>query len=109
MFDQKGIGNHPGKAGEGTKVETYFIDIILLAGIAYLLLTVSQMNDRIKGMKNSLGQIRKQLNIPEDPVNEELRQYIRDGKDVKAVKRAREAFGLTLVEGKQYVDNLKNE
>lgn len=86
-----------------------FIDTILIVGIIYLLLVVSKMDDRIKGMNHSLDQMRKQMNLPENPINDELRQLIKEGSDVKAVKKAREALGLSLLEGKQYVDALKKE
>ena len=85
------------------------INVILLVGIIYLLLAVSKMQDRMNGMKNSLEQMRQQMDLPEDPVNDDLRQLIKEGKDVKAVKKAREALGLSLLEGKQYVDALKDE
>ncbi|MBM7599880.1 ribosomal protein L7/L12 [Virgibacillus halotolerans] len=86
-----------------------FIEVVLLVGIIYLLLTVSKMQDRMNGMKNSLEQMRKQMDLPEDPINDDLRQLIKEGKDIKAVKKAREALGLSLLEGKQYVDALKDE
>lgn len=86
-----------------------FIDVVLLATIAYLLIIISKMDDRIKGIKNSLDQMRKLMDLPEDPINDELRQLIQEGNDVKAIKKAREALGLSLLEGKKYVDDLRSE
>jgi len=83
-----------------------FINTVLLAGMAYLLFINSKMDERIKGMKMSLDYMRKAMDLPEDPINDELRKLIREGKKVKAVKKAREALGLSLVEGKKYVDAL---
>ncbi|MCY9541411.1 ribosomal protein L7/L12 [Paenibacillus alvei] len=34
-------------------------------------------------------------------------QLIREGKKVSAIKKAREVLGMSLVEAKQYVDNLE--
>src|SRR5690625_5005676 len=82
-----------------------FIDAILLAGIAYLLFINSKMDDRIKNMKISLDHMRKAMDLPEDPINDELRELIREGKEVKAVKKTREALGLSLVEGKKFPAN----
>lgn len=93
----------------GCAMSVSFIEVVLLVGIIYLLLTVSKMQERLKGMKNSLEQMRKQMDLPEDPINDDLRQLIKEGKDIKAVKKAREALGLSLLEGKQYVDALKDE
>ena len=36
-------------------------------------------------------------------------KLIKDGKDVKAIKKARETLGLSLLEGKEYIDKLKSE
>jgi len=90
-------------------MDVSFIDAVLLAGIACLLFIVSKMDDRIKGMKISLEQMRKAMDLPENPINDELRELIREGKEVRAVKKAREALGLSLVEGKKYVDALRDE
>src|SRR5690625_2305975 len=90
-------------------MDVSFIDAVLLAGIACLLFIVSKMDDRIKGMKISLEQMRKAMDLPENPINDELRELIREGKEVRAVKKARVALGLSLVEGKKYVDALRDE
>ncbi|GEL77531.1 hypothetical protein [Tenuibacillus multivorans] len=42
-------------------------------------------------------------------IDDKLLQLLKEGKDVQAVKHAREALGLSLVEGKQYIDTLKRE
>lgn len=63
----------------------------------------------MKGIKYTLDQISKQIHIPESPINDELRDMIHDGNDMKAIKKVRETLGLSLLEGKQYVDALKDE
>lgn len=47
------------------------------------------------------------MELTENPINDELRKLIKDGKDIKAVKKARETLGLSLLEGKEYIDKLK--
>ena len=93
-------------------MELNFMTILLLLISGFLLYLVGKMekmeND-IKGIKSTVDQISKQVGVPEDPVNEELRQLLDEGNDVKAVKRARETLGLSLVEAKRYIDALKQE
>ncbi|MFA1822220.1 hypothetical protein ACDX78_18900 [Virgibacillus oceani] len=90
-------------------MEYSFMDMLLLIIGIYLILTVTKLDGRLKNIKYTLNQISKSVDIPENPINDELRKLINEGKDVKAVKKARETLGLSLVEGKQYVDALKLE
>ena len=90
-------------------MEFHFIDMLLLIIGIYLILMVTKLDGQLKGIKYTLNQISKSADMPENPINDELRELINEGKDVKAVKKARETLGLSLVEGKQYVDALKLE
>jgi len=90
-------------------MEISFIELVMLMIGFYLFFTVIKLDGRIKGIKYTLDQISKQAGVPENPVNNELRELISQGDDVKAVKKARETLGLSLVEGKQYIDALKFE
>jgi len=61
-------------------------------------------------MKYTLDQISKKTGVsPGGQIDDELRQLINDGYDIKAIKKARETMGLSLLEGKQYIDALKVE
>lgn len=82
---------------------------ILLLVIMYLLHRIDKLEGRIKGMRYRLDQVANQVDVPEPLINDELRKLIKEGEDVRAVKKARETLGLSLVEGKQYVDALKFE
>ena len=90
-------------------MEFTFIELMLVIGITYLIFKVDKMESRIRSMKYTLDSIAEQAGIAENPVNEELRVLLKEGKDVRAVKVARENLGLSLVEGKKYVDDLKAE
>ena len=90
-------------------MEFYIVNVLILFICLYLLSTVSKLNSRVKGLEYTLEQISKQVGVPENPVNNELRQLLEEGNDVKAVKRVRETLGLSLIEGKQYIDVLKLE
>ncbi|RCW76802.1 hypothetical protein [Saliterribacillus persicus] len=92
-------------------MEYIFISIALLvAFVVYsLMIKVDKLEGRIKLMQHTLDQVADHLKIPEHPINNELRKLIKEGEDIKAVKKARETLGLSLLEGKQYIDKLKIE
>ncbi|AQU79574.1 hypothetical protein [Planococcus faecalis] len=90
-------------------MESNFIEILILVLILYLFATVIKLSGQIKGMKHTLTQLSKGMNIPESPIDPEIKRLIEEGNDVKAIKRARELFGYTLLEGKKYVDDMKIE
>ncbi|TDL31318.1 hypothetical protein E2R51_13165 [Jeotgalibacillus sp. S-D1] len=68
---------------------------------------IRQMDTRLIAMQQRLEQLAEAAGIPEPEENEELRALIQNGKKVAAVKRARELFGLSLLEAKQYIDALE--
>lgn len=86
-----------------------FIEFFILVAILYLVLLVVKLEGRLKAMQYKLDQLSKNMDITEGPIDDELRELIHDGYDVKAIKRARETMGLSLLEGKQYIDRLKSE
>jgi len=60
-------------------------------------------------MQKQLDQLMKASGVPEPEVNDELRDLVRQGKKIEAVKLARQSFGFSLLEGKQYVDAMEKE
>ena len=82
---------------------------LLLVIFIYLLSTISKLNSRVKVLENKLKHLSNQTDVSESPINNELRQLLNEGNDVKAVKRVRETLGLSLIEAKQFVDGLKLE
>ena len=87
----------------------YILIIISLLIIINLWAKVSKLEGRIKGMQYTINQLTQQSELPEHPINDELRQLIKEGEDVKAIKKARETLGLSLLEGKEYIDKLTSE
>ncbi len=85
------------------------IEILTLILILYLFSTVMKLESRMKGMKNTLDQIAQKVVISESFDDPEIKKLIDEGNDIQAIKRARELFGFTLLEGKQYVETLKTE
>ena len=57
-------------------------------------------------MEETIRQFTADGEIVEPAINDELRKLMAQGKTVEAVKEARQAFGLSLLEAKQYVDSL---
>ena len=70
---------------------------------------MEKIEGRTKRIQFTLDQLTQQSGLPENPINDELRKLIKDGEDVKAIKKARETLGLSLLEGKEYIDKLKSE
>ncbi|HGE5780162.1 hypothetical protein [Bacillus pseudomycoides] len=85
---------------------------IVAFGVIYIGEKIKQIEKRtdarLKRMETRLELITKQMGIREvEPeINNELRQLVKDGKTITAVKKAREAFGYSLLEAKEYVDSL---
>lgn len=84
----------------------YIIFGVLFVIIFMLYDKLTKLEMRFKRMKATLDQIALQVEVPEHPINDELRILLKEGKDVQAVKKAREVLGLSLLEAKQYVDAL---
>ena len=93
----------------GIYVESNFIEVLTLFIVIYLFSMVIKLNGRVKGLKYTLEQISKQTGIPKNPIDNELKQLLNEGNNVKAVKRVRETLGFSLLEAKQYIDVLKSE
>ena len=88
-------------------MEFTFISIILIIFI-YLTAKINKLEQNMKQLKTSLEQVMKEVEIPEHPINGRLYELIQDGKEIKAIKEARASLGLSLIEGKEYIENLKN-
>ena len=90
------------------KMGISIFDGIFLIIILYMLTKISKMEHRIQAMQKTIDQLTSKVKLPEPAINKELRQLLKDGKDVEAIRQARNEFGLSLLEGKQYVDKLKS-
>jgi len=94
---------------EGNESMESFLAGALFFAVLYLIMKISSLQEDLKAIKNKLDRIENHMDLPEDPINEDLRTLLKEGKYVQAVKLARETLGLSLLEGKQYVDALKAE
>ncbi|MDN4607210.1 hypothetical protein [Sporosarcina highlanderae] len=88
-------------------MEINVMEILFFIAILWIMVIVSKINRRVKGIKYTLNQLSKQNGVPENPINDELRKLISHGEDIKAEKIARKTLGLSMLEGMQYVDDLK--
>jgi len=79
---------------------------IVAFGVIYIGEKIKQIEKRtdarLKRMETRLELMTKQMGIREvEPeINNELRQLVKAGKTITAVKKAREAFGYSLLEAK---------
>ncbi|MCZ8539663.1 hypothetical protein [Psychrobacillus psychrodurans] len=87
----------------------YYIIIVSFLIIIYLSVKLEKLEGRMKRIQYTLDQLTKQYGLLENPINNELRELIKDREDVKAIKKARETLGLSLLEGKNYIDKLKSD
>ncbi|AIY05911.1 hypothetical protein Plano_1946 [Planococcus sp. PAMC 21323] len=69
---------------------------------------IENLEQRMRQLEKQLIQVQQGEEWIEPDINSELRQLLKKGKMVEAVKRTREEFGLSLLEAKQYVDELKD-
>ena len=84
----------------------------------FIWMSLSQKADEAKRRQQTilkkLNRIEEHLGLNEVSLEEaalhvELIQLLHEGKMVEAVKRVRESLGFSLLEAKQYVDQLKQE
>ena len=87
-------------------MESFLVGIFIVA-VVYLITKISSLQEDLKNIKYKLNRIESQMDLPENPIDKDLRALLSEGKDIQAVKLARETLGLSLLEGKQYVDALK--
>ena len=89
-------------------------EFIIIGGLAVIIFflgtTVSSklnsLEARVKSLQFTLERVANQVNVPEHPINEKLQGWLKEGKDIQAVKEAKQVLGLSLLEVKQYVDAL---
>ncbi|WP_099157521.1 hypothetical protein [Virgibacillus ndiopensis] len=79
----------------------------------FVLLNLTSKNSKLKSIEKRISnnefmlkQIANQVGVQELPINKKLRKLVKEGKNVQAVKEARECFGYSLIEAKRYVDEL---
>ncbi|WP_101841887.1 hypothetical protein [Halobacillus sp. Marseille-P3879] len=86
------------------------MDLFIYAVLILMLLLFvgrgTSMEKRVKRLEETLRRVTEQVDLPPSSTDEELKQLVREGKDVQAVKRARKELGLSLIEAKEYIDKL---
>jgi ribosomal protein L7/L12 len=84
----------------------------LLLVIVFVLITtvidkLNKLENRMKNIKITIDQIANVVEVPEHPINDELRKLLKEGKEIQAIREVRTVLGLSLLEAKHYVDALK--
>ena len=87
-------------------MDSLLLTAVLVLGIFYISSYLNKIDTRIKRTEEKLDRIAKHMELPEHEINEEIRQLVKDGDKIKAIKKAREILGLSLLEAKNYVDSL---
>lgn len=87
-------------------MESTVLSILLLI-VIYLLFSLNKLEGQVKRLNYTINQIAAKLEIHEPPVNEEIHHLLKEGNETEAIKRVREEMGLSLIEAKKYVDNIK--
>ncbi|MBO1628482.1 hypothetical protein COE15_16170 [Bacillus cereus] len=87
-------------------MNSWLITVLIIFGIFYIADSINRVTKRLKRTEDKLEQITKLMGISEHVINEELRQLVKDGEKIKAIKKAREVLGLSLLEAKNYIDSL---
>ena len=76
-----------------------------------LAIRMDKLEKDILNMKTKLNRISEHIGLP-DPVSDELKivllELVSKGEVIKAVKEYRKATGASLLEAKQYIDELSN-
>lgn len=82
--------------------------VAVIAGLGFMILgKLEAIERRLARQQSILDQLTQDL--PETPPDDEVVALIADGESIKAIKLAREIYGFSLIEAKQYVDRLKND
>lgn len=87
-------------------MNSWVITAVVFFGVIYISDRINQINKRVKRTENQLEQIAKQVGVPEHVSNEGLRQLVKDGEKIRAIKKAQKDLGLSLRESKDYIDSL---
>lgn len=91
-------------------MEYTFLGLLLVIVFVLIKTVIDKLNkieNRMKNIKVTLDQIATVVEVPEHPINNELRKLLKEGKEIQAIKEVRTILGLSLLEAKQYVDALK--
>ncbi|WP_088012834.1 ribosomal protein L7/L12 [Gottfriedia acidiceleris] len=91
-------------------MEYTFLVLLLVIVFVFIKTVIDKLNkleNRMKNIKVTLDQIANVVEVPEHPINNELRKLLKEGKEIQAIKEVRAILGLSLLEAKQYVDALK--
>ena len=87
---------------------------LVILGLAILSIesNISSLRKEVKNINKTLEKIAKEIGaedkIPEN-LDDDLKKLIAEGKKIQAIKQYIKATGVSLKEGKQYIDNLTND
>lgn len=91
--------------GIGLKNKSIFIALGVVSAVG-IVSSISKLRSDIKKTNLILDKITKQIGIPEEDIDGEIKTFVSEGNKIKAIKRYRDISGAGLKEAKEYIDNL---
>lgn len=85
------------------KIIWIVLGVLLLAGIST---AIGRLRNDIKHTDSTLDKVEKEIGVSGQPLDDEIKALILEGKKIKAIKRYREVTGVGLKEAKDYIDKL---
>ncbi|ENQ3107780.1 hypothetical protein SAMN04488168_1332 [Bacillus sp. 491mf] len=74
-------------------MDSLLLTAVIALGMFYISGQLNNIHTRLKRTEEKLDRIAKHMGLPEHEINEELRQLVKDGDKIKAIKKAREILG----------------
>jgi len=90
----------------GNNVIWIMLVVLLLSSI---LQGINQLRNNTKRTNKILEKIAKQIGVPEESVDDEIKSLVADGEKIKAIKMYRKATGVGLKEAKEQIDLLSKK
>jgi len=90
----------------GNNVIWIMLVVLLLSSI---LQGINQLRKNTKRTNKILEKIAKQIGVPEESVDDEIKSLVADGEKIKAIKMYRKATGVGLKEAKEQIDLLSKK
>jgi len=78
--------------------------LLLTIGIVFVIVEITMLKRKVKGLEATVSLLNKQLDL-----NEDSEEPLTNREDAIKTRKAKETFGLSLVEAQQYLNDLRIE
>ncbi|MGI6651676.1 MAG: hypothetical protein ACOX4Y_08005 [Limnochordia bacterium] len=93
-------------------METIVFVIVFISAVLAILVTLNQLSQRMDAANQQLKQISKHLGLHEEAleqIEEELKDLVRQGERIEAIKLYRAKTGSGLKEAHEHIEELRRE